>query len=205
MKDVKELLEYEKSYRDKGYKFIAGVDEVGRGPLAGPVVTACVIMDLEHLIDGVDDSKKLSEKRREELFDQILSHAISYKVSAVSESRIDEINILEATKECMKNSISGLTIAPDVVLVDAVNLEGVNIELCPIVKGDAKSYNIACASILAKVTRDRLMCDMDNVYPGYNFKKHKGYGTKEHIEAIRTLGASPIHRKSFVKNFVQGE
>lgn len=202
MRDVQELLTYEKQFLDKGYKLIAGVDEVGRGPLAGPVVTACVIMDLDNLVEGVDDSKKLSEKKREELFDKILAHAKSYKIAMRSEQVIDEINILEATKEAMCESINTLDIMPDVVLIDAVKLNGIETEQCSIIKGDAKSYNIACASILAKVTRDRLMVKMDEIYPGYNFKKHKGYGTKEHIESLKKLGACPIHRKSFIKNFV---
>lgn len=202
MRDVQELLSYEKQFLDKGYNLIAGVDEVGRGPLAGPVVTACVIMDLENLVEGVDDSKKLSEKKREDLFDKIISHAKSYKISMRSEQDIDEINILEATKEAMCESINTLDITPDVVLIDAVKLSGIDVEQFPIIKGDAKSYNIACASILAKVTRDRLMVKMADVYPGYNFKKHKGYGTKEHIENLKRLGACPIHRKTFIKNFV---
>ena len=204
MKDVLELLDYENQFKNKGYNLIAGVDEVGRGPLAGPVVTACVIMDLENLVEGVDDSKKLTEKKREELFDKIIAHAKSYKISSVSEQRIDEINILEATKECMTSSINGLDITPDVVLIDAVKLGGVGIEQCSIIKGDAKSYTIACASILAKVTRDRLMVSLDEKYPQYNLKKHKGYGTKEHIEAIKTHGPCPIHRKTFIKNFISG-
>lgn len=200
MKNVEELLEYENLYKSRGYKLIAGVDEVGRGPLAGPVVTACVIMDLEDLIPGVDDSKKLSEKKREELFEIIKEHAICYNITQESERVIDEINILEATKKSMKNSICGMDIVPDVVFIDAVKLDGISIEQNSIIKGDAKSYNIACASILAKVTRDRLMAEMDTIYPGYNFKKHKGYGTKEHIQAIRDLGPTPLHRRSFIKN-----
>ena len=178
MKDVNELMEYENAYLEKGYKLIAGVDEVGRGPLAGPVVTAAVIMDLKYLIDGVDDSKKLSEKKRELLFDEIKNHAISYCICENSEARIDEINILEATKECMSKSVNGLNVEPDVVFVDALKLNDVNQEQVSIIKGDAKSYNIACASILAKVYRDRLMVELDKNYPEYNLKKHKGYGTK---------------------------
>ena len=201
-RDVKELLEYENLYQERGYKYIAGVDEVGRGPLAGPVATACVIMNLENLIDGVDDSKKLSEKKRDELYEKIIENAISYKISMRSAEEIDQYNILEATKLCMKDSIRNMEIKPDVVLIDAVKLDGLDVEICPIIKGDAKSYNIACASILAKVTRDRLMCEMDEKYPGYNFKKHKGYGTKEHISALKECGATPIHRRTFIKNFV---
>lgn len=202
MKDVNELMEYEQLYKDKGYKLIAGVDEVGRGPLAGPVATACVIMDLDDLVEGVNDSKKLSEKKREELFDAIIDHAIAYKISYRSPEDIDKYNILEATKMCMKDSINGLNIKPDLVLVDAVKLDGLEIEQCAIIKGDAKSYSIACASILAKVARDRLMVELDSVYKGYNFKKHKGYGTKEHIENLKALGPCEIHRQSFIKNFI---
>lgn len=203
MKNVSELMEYEKGFLEKGYKYIAGVDEVGRGPLAGPVVTAAVIMNLENLIEGVDDSKKLSEKKRENLYEEILKKAISYKISFVSENRIDEINILEATKECMADSVNGLSLKPDMVLIDAVKLNNVSVEQCSIIKGDAKSYSIACASILAKVARDRFMVNLDEKYPQYNFKKHKGYGTKEHIEAIKTYGATIVHRKTFIKNFVK--
>ena len=202
MRNVEEMLEYENQYLAKGYKFIAGVDEVGRGPLAGPVATAAVIMDLEHLVEGVDDSKKLSEKKREQLYDEILSHAISYRISYKSPEEIDRFNILEATKMCMADSVNGLTVKPDVVLVDALNLEGVDAEQCAIIKGDAKSYTIACASIIAKVARDRLMVELDSKYPEYNFKKHKGYGTAEHIKAIKEIGPCPIHRKSFIKNLV---
>ena len=202
MRNVEEMLEYENQYLAKGYKFIAGVDEVGRGPLAGPVATAAVIMDLEHLVEGVDDSKKLSEKKREQLYDEILSHAISYKISYKSPEEIDRFNILEATKMCMADSVNGLIVKPDVVLVDALKLEGVDAEQCAIIKGDAKSYTIACASIIAKVARDRLMVELDSKYPEYNFKKHKGYGTAEHIKAIKEIGSCPIHRKSFIKNFV---
>jgi len=202
MRNVEEMLEYENQYLAKGYKFIAGVDEVGRGPLAGPVATAAVIMDLEHLVEGVDDSKKLSEKKREQLYDEILSHAISYKISYKSPEEIDRFNILEATKMCMADSVNGLTVKPDVVLVDALKLDDVDAEQCAIIKGDAKSYTIACASIIAKVARDRLMVELDSKYPEYNFKKHKGYGTAEHIKAIKEIGPCPIHRKSFIKNFV---
>lgn len=203
MKDVNELMEYEREYLSKGYKLIAGVDEVGRGPLAGPVATACVIMDLENLVAGVDDSKKLSEKKREQLYEEIINHAISYKISFRSAEDIDKFNILQATKMCMSDSVNGLEIKPDVVFVDALKLEAVDIEQCSIIKGDAKSYSIACASILAKVARDRLMVKLDDVYSGYNFKKHKGYGTKEHIENLKSLGPCAIHRRTFIKNFIE--
>ena len=199
---VIELLEYENLYKSKGYNLIAGVDEVGRGPLAGPVVTACVIMNLDELVDGVDDSKKLSEKKREQLFNEIISHAVAYKITFTDEKAIDEINILEATKKSMAESITGLEVKPDIVLIDAVKLENISVEQCPIIKGDAKSYSIACASILAKVARDRYMVEMDGKYPAYNFKKHKGYGTKEHIEALKKVGPCILHRKTFIKNFI---
>lgn len=205
MKDVNELLEYENHFKALGKNLIAGVDEVGRGPLAGPVVTACVIMDLNNLVEGVDDSKKLSEKRREELAEKIKAHAICYNITEESEKVIDEINILNATKRSMVKSIRGLNVTPDVVLIDAVKLDGLDIEECPIIKGDAKSYNIACASILAKVYRDHLMINLSEKYPEYNFKKHKGYGTAEHIKAIKEYGPCEIHRRSFIKNFVTSE
>lgn len=202
MRDVNELMEFEKEFQAKGYRLIAGVDEVGRGPLAGPVATACVIMDLDNLVEGVDDSKKLSEKKREQLNNEIISHAISYKISFRSPGDIDKYNILEATKMCMCDSICGLDVKPDVVFIDAVKLENLDVETFPIIKGDAKSYSIACASILAKVARDRLMVEYEDTYPGYNFKKHKGYGTKEHIQNLKSLGPCAIHRQSFIKNFV---
>ena len=202
MRNVNELMEFEKEFQAKGYRLIAGVDEVGRGPLAGPVATACVIMDLGNLVEGVDDSKKLSEKKREQLYNEIINHAISYKISFRSPEDIDKYNILEATKMCMCDSICGLNIKPDVVFIDAVKLENLDIETFPIIKGDAKSYSIACASILAKVARDRLMVEYEDTYPGYNFKKHKGYGTKEHIQNLKSLGPCAIHRQSFIKNFV---
>lgn len=203
MKDVNELLDYEKAELKKNNNLIAGVDEVGRGPLAGPVVTAAVIMDLNDLIEGVDDSKKLSEKKRLSLCEKIKEKAIAYSITEVDNFVIDEINILNATKDCMKKSILSLNKKPEVVLIDAVKLDGLDgIEQVSIIKGDAKSYSIACASILAKVHRDNLISKMDEIYPGYNFSKHKGYGTKEHIEAIKKFGPCPIHRKSFIKKII---
>lgn len=186
-----------------GKNLIAGVDEAGRGPLAGPVCVASVIMPLEtdKIITGVNDSKKLTEKKREMLFDEIINTAIDYKIEFVSEKEIDDINILNATKQGMKRAICGLKSKPDLVLIDAVNLD-VEIPTESIIKGDAKSYNIAAASILAKVSRDRLMLKLDAKYPEYNFKKHKGYGTKEHIENLKKFGKCEIHRNSFIKNFV---
>ena len=199
------LLDYELAEMKNGNTLIAGVDEVGRGPLAGPVVCACVIMPLDDLIDGVDDSKKLSEKKREVFSELIKEKAIAYSISEIDEKRIDEINILNATKECMVNAVNSLKVKPEVLLVDALKLDGVDnsIKQIPIIKGDATSYNIACASIIAKVYRDNLMVEMDKKYPGYEFAKNKGYGTKKHIEAIKTYGAKEIHRKSFIKNFVE--
>lgn len=205
MRDVMTLLDYELEEIKKGYTLIAGVDEVGRGPLAGPVVCACVIMPLDDLIEGVDDSKKLSEKKRELFSSLIKEKAISYSICEIDEKRIDEINILNATKECMTKAVNSLSVKPEVLLVDALHLEGVDesVKQISIIKGDATSYNIACASIIAKVHRDRLMVELDKQYPEYDFAKNKGYGTKKHIEAIKEFGARDIHRKSFIKNFVE--
>lgn len=198
----KKKLTYEYQLLAEGKRYIAGVDEVGRGPLAGPVVCAAVIMPLEDndLILGVDDSKKVTEKNRRILSEAIKNKAIAYSICAVNEKVIDEINILNATKRCMKNAIEGLSLKPDCVLIDAVDIE-VDVETRPIIKGDAKSYVIGAASIIAKVYRDALMDEYDERYPEYGFKKNKGYGTKEHINAIRTVGPCPIHRKTFIKNF----
>lgn len=193
-------LEYEKKYLDKGCKYVAGVDEVGRGPLAGPVVCACVIMPLDDIIEGVDDSKKLSEKKREKLNGIILSKAVAVSICQIDEKTIDEINILQATKLCMKNCVESLSRQPDVVLVDALTLD-INVPQESIVKGDYKSYTIGCASIVAKVFRDRLMQEYDQKYPKYGFAKNKGYGTKAHIEAIKEAGPCDIHRMTFIKNF----
>lgn len=198
----KKKLTYEYQLLAEGKRYIAGVDEVGRGPLAGPVVCAAVIMPLDDndLILGVDDSKKVTEKNRRILSEAIKNKAIAYSICAVNEEVIDEINILNATKRCMKNAIEGLSLKPDCVLIDAVDLD-VDVETRPIIKGDAKSYVIGAASIIAKVYRDALMDEYDERYPEYGFKKNKGYGTKEHINAIRTVGPCPIHRKTFIKNF----
>lgn len=198
------MLTYEKSYIEKGYSFIAGMDEAGRGPLAGPVVCASVIMplDKDKIIEGVNDSKKLSAKKREVLFDKIIKTALDYKITVIDHKTIDEINILNGTKLGMKKCIDELIIKPDIVLVDAVNKLDISCEYLPIIKGDAKSYSIASASILAKVYRDRLMLELDKKYPNYNFKKHKGYGTKEHIECLKKYGKCEIHRDTFIKNFI---
>lgn len=198
----KKKLTYEYQLLAEGKRYIAGVDEVGRGPLAGPVVCAAVIMPLDDndLILGVDDSKKVTEKNRRILSEAIKNKAIAYSICAVNEEVIDEINILNATKRCMKNAIESLSLKPDCVLIDAVDLD-IDVETRPIIKGDAKSYVIGAASIIAKVYRDALMDEYDERYPEYGFKKNKGYGTKEHINAIRTVGPCPIHRKTFIKNF----
>ena len=192
-------LKFEKEEQSKGRFLIAGVDEVGRGPLAGPVCVACVMMPLDDIIEGIDDSKKISEKKRDLLFEQIKEKAICYSIQMIDEQTIDEINILEATKLAMKKAIESMSVKPDVVLVDAISKLDTNVEIRGIIKGDMLSYSIGCASILAKVTRDRLMCDLAKEYPEYGFEKHKGYGTKQHIEAIKEYGPCVYHRLSFLK------
>ena len=201
------MFEFEEEYTKKGYKLIAGIDEAGRGPLAGPVCVACAIMPLEKdkIIEGINDSKKLTEKKREELFNKIIETAVAYDIEYIDEKTIDEINILNATKLAMKRCIENINQKPDYVLVDAVSGLDINVEYLPIIKGDAKSYSIAAASILAKVSRDRLMMKLDQKYPNYGFAKHKGYGTKFHIEAIKKFGKCEIHRDSFIKNFVENK
>lgn len=198
------MLEFEKQYLAQNYSFIAGMDEAGRGPLAGPVACACVIMplDKESIIEGVDDSKKLSAKKRDLLYDKIISTAIAYKVVLIDEKQIDKVNILNATKQGMQECVMGLTVLPDIVLIDAVKLN-LPVKIHSIIHGDALSYSIACASILAKVTRDRFMEEQDALYPQYNFKQHKGYGTKLHIQNLKQYGPCEIHRRSFIKNFVK--
>ena len=202
----KELLRLEamKAYEkeNKDCALICGIDEAGRGPLAGPVAAGAVILPRDCTILYLNDSKKLSEKRREELFLEIKEKALAWNVAVVSPARIDEINILQATYEAMRAAIGGLSQTPDLLLNDAVTIPGMEIPQIPIVKGDAKSVSIAAASILAKVTRDHLMAEYDKLYPGYGFAKHKGYGTAAHIAALRELGPSPIHRRTFIKNFV---
>lgn len=197
------MFDYENECLESGYKLIAGMDEAGRGPLAGPVCVAIAIMPLEKdkIIEGINDSKKLSEKKREALFDKIINTAISYHVEFVDENTIDTINILNATKLGMHKCINDIEVRPDVVLIDAVKLD-TDIPTKSIIKGDALSYNIACASILAKVSRDRYILSLDEKYPMYNFKKHKGYGTKEHIENLKKFGPCPVHRKTFIGHFV---
>lgn len=200
MARVEAMFEYEKQYPD--CKYIAGIDEVGRGPLAGPVVTCCIIMPKDIRIPYVNDSKKVTKKRREMLYDIIMEKAIAVSIGINDEKRIDEINILQATYEAMRQAINNLEVKPDILLNDAVTIPEVDIPQIPIIKGDAKSFTIACASIIAKVTRDRLMEDYDKEYPGYGFSKNMGYGTKEHTDALRKLGPCKIHRRSFIKNFV---
>ena len=210
---LKEIKKIEEEIYLKGAQSIAGIDEAGRGPLAGPVVVACVVMPRDSMIEGVNDSKKVSEKKREKLYDEIIQEAIAYGVGIISQEEIDKINILNATKE-------GLTLAikemekdlkekqrgfekPEIILVDALTkIDTDHIPYRSIIKGDAKSYSIAAASIIAKVTRDRIMREWDEVYPMYGFAEHKGYGTASHIAAIKEYGLCPLHRRSFVKNIV---
>jgi len=191
---------YERKHIESGLKFVAGVDEVGRGPLAGPVVCAAVIMPMDDVIEGVTDSKKLTEKKREALAKIIKEKAISYHIEEVWQDEIDSINILNAVKKCMVGAVEGLSVKPDVTLVDGVDT-ALNINAEYIVKGDLKSYTIGCASILAKVYRDNLMCEFSKEFPEYGFEKHKGYGTKTHIEKIKEIGPCKLHRKTFIKNF----
>lgn len=189
---------------DKNIKYICGIDEAGRGPLAGPVVVASVIMPKDSMIEWVNDSKKVSEKRREELYEIIIKEAISYGIGIVDENTIDEINILNATKKGLTDSIKGLKVRPDLIIVDALKgIDTLQIPYMSIIKGDAKCYSISAASILAKVTRDRIMRRYDELYPEYGFGKHKGYGTSAHIAKIKEIGPCPIHRNTFIKNFCQ--
>lgn len=196
-------LVYERQLLAVGDKYIAGIDEVGRGPLAGPVVCAAVIMPLndEDIIEGVDDSKKVSAKKREKLAAIIKEKAVCCCICRVEPDEIDRINILEATKKCMSQCIAGLETKPDAVLVDALKIDTHGAKCVPIIKGDAKSYSIGCASIIAKVYRDALMDEYAKEYPAYMFEKNKGYGTAAHIKAIKETGPCKIHRRSFIKNF----
>ncbi|MBM6737687.1 ribonuclease HII [Faecalicatena fissicatena] len=192
---------YEREYAACGA--ICGIDEAGRGPLAGPVVAGAVILPKDEQILYVNDSKKLSEKKRELLYDEIMERALAVGVGIVGPERIDEINILQATYEAMRLAVGQLEMRPDILLNDAVTIPGIDIQQVPIVKGDAKSVSIAAASIIAKVTRDRLMREYDQVFPEYDFASNKGYGTKSHIEALKALGPTPIHRRTFIQHFVQ--
>lgn len=198
----KELMTYENQLREKGYRYICGVDEVGRGPLAGPVTCSAVIMDLDDLIVGVNDSKKVSKGKREKLFDVILSKAIAVSTVSYPPEKIDEMNILNATKACMADAITSLDVKPDIVIVDALQLD-IPYKTFGIIHGDALSYSIASASIVAKVTRDRYMEGMAKIYPQYDFEHNMGYGTAKHIAALKEFGPTEIHRRSFIGNFVK--
>ena len=197
---IEHLKKYEKEYGQ--YTYICGIDEVGRGPLAGPVVAGAVILPKDCDILYINDSKKLSAAKREELYDVIMEQAIATGIGMASPKRIDEINILQATYEAMRQAIRNLAVVPDILLNDAVTIPGVLMRQVPIIKGDAKSISIGAASIIAKVTRDRMMVEYDKIMPEYGFASNKGYGSAEHIEALRMFGPSPIHRASFIKNFI---
>lgn len=198
---TEEMSIYERKYAD--FQAICGIDEVGRGPFAGPVVAAAVILPKDNQILYLNDSKKLTEKKREALYDEIMEKAVAVGIGLVSPQRIDEINILQATYEAMREAIAKLPVKPDLLLNDAVTIPEVDIKQVPIIKGDAKSVSIAAASIIAKVTRDRLMVEYDEVLPGYDFASNKGYGTKAHIEGLQKYGPTPIHRMTFIKNHVK--
>ncbi len=200
---TRQMKKYEEEYGE--YAYICGIDEVGRGPLAGPVVAGAVILPKDCDILYLNDSKQLSEKKREELYDIIMEKAVATGLGYVSPERIDEINILQATYEAMRQAISKLAVVPDLLLNDAVTIPKISIRQVPIIKGDAKSVSIAAASIIAKVTRDRLMVKYDEVYPGYGFAANKGYGAKAHLDALKQYGPTPIHRKSFIKNIILDE
>lgn len=200
---LKQLKQLEKEIYKTGVKYICGIDEAGRGPLAGPVVVASVIMKPDSMIEGVNDSKKISEKKREKLYEQITQEAISWSVGIIDQKEIDNINILNATKKGLVECIKGLEIKPDRIIVDALeHIDTGGIPYTSIIKGDAKCYSIAAASIIAKVTRDRIMRQWDEIYPQYGFAKHKGYGTAMHIQSIKEFGLCPLHRRSFTKNFI---
>ncbi len=195
------LKTFETSLDTAGVKYTGGIDEVGRGPLAGPVLACCIIMPMDSYIEGVNDSKKISANKRKKLFDIILSECLDYGIGMADEKTIDSINILNATHLAMKRSIENMRIKPEHLLIDAEKLDSVEIPSTSIVKGDSLSYNIACASIVAKVIRDRIMVDYSHLYNTYNFEKNKGYGTSEHIAAIKKYGLCKIHRTSFCKHF----
>ena len=204
---LKELKKEEEKFYKQGILTVCGIDEAGRGPLAGPVVVACAMMKPDSMIEGVNDSKKISEKKREKIYEQIIEEAVAYGVAIIDQNEIDEINILNATKKgltmCIKEVENKLNEKPEVILVDALTkIDTDGIPYKSIIHGDSLSYSIAAASIIAKVTRDRIMRQWDEVYPQYGFAKHKGYGTKMHIDAIKEYGLCPLHRRSFVKNIV---
>lgn len=204
MVHASELMRYEHELMAQGCRCICGVDEVGRGPLAGPVTCAAVIMPLDDLIEGVNDSKKVAKKKRERLAELIKEKAVTYCVASYDNRKIDEMNILAATKACMAEAVAGLAVTPDVVIVDALTLD-IPVRTFGIVHGDAQSYSIAAASILAKVERDAYMTGMDEVYPGYGFSSNAGYGTAAHIAALKELGPTPIHRRTFIGHFVDAD
>lgn len=196
-----ELKQIEENLHSQGIEYICGIDEAGRGPLAGPVVVAAAIMPKDSMIEGVNDSKKVSEKKREALYEKITEEAIAWGVGIIDQKEIDRINILNATKEGLTEAVKSLNVKPDRIIVDALNgIDTLGIPYTSIIKGDAKCYSIAAASIIAKVTRDRIMREWSEIYPQYGFEKHKGYGTKAHIEAIKEHGLCPLHRLSFTKN-----
>ena len=199
---TKKMYSFEEKYINMGHQYICGIDEVGRGPLAGPVVASAVILPNDQYIMYLNDSKQLSEKKREELYDIILEKCVAYGIGIISEERIDEINILQATYEAMRMAIQNLKVKPDILLNDAVKIPDVDIKQVPIIKGDTLSASIAAASIVAKVTRDRMMEQYDTLYPGYDFANNKGYGSKKHIEGIKQSGPCAIHRKTFITKFV---
>lgn len=194
-------LEYERRLLNEGYKYICGVDEVGRGPLAGPVVCAAVIMPLDKLVEGVDDSKKIGKKKRETIAEKILNCAVACRICRVEREIIDEINILQATRLCMKNAVEGLSVKPDFVLTDGNMTLDISLPQTSIIKGDAKSYTIGAASIVAKVYRDNIMKEYAALYPQYGFETNAGYGSRSHIEAIEKYGLTPIHRRSFTSKW----
>lgn len=197
------LKQIEDSVYNEGFNYICGIDEAGRGPLAGPVVVASVIMPKDSMIEGINDSKKISEAKREKLYDLIIDEAISYGVGIISQEKIDEVNILNATKNGLTKSLEELKQKPDIILVDALrDINTLGVPYRSVIKGDAKIYSIACASIIAKVTRDRIMREWDEIYPQYGFSSHKGYGTAKHIVAIKEYGLCPLHRRSFTRKFL---
>lgn len=202
MAEVYDINEFENNLKAKGYKYIAGVDEAGRGPLAGPVYAAAVILPDNCDIEGINDSKKLTEKKREKLYDEIIEKAVAWSVSAVDEKVIDEINILNATHLAMNNAVNSLQIEPDYVIIDGNSIKNMTLPHETVVKGDAKCISIAAASILAKVSRDRYITQLAEQYPEYGFEKHKGYGTKAHYAALEEYGITPIHRKTFLKKLL---
>ena len=197
------LKRYEENLYNEGLKYICGIDEAGRGPLAGPVVVGAVVMPKDSMLEFMNDSKKVTEKRRELLYEEIVNTSLAYGIGIISQEEIDKINILNATKKALHLSVESLKIKPQLILVDALTgIDTCNIPYKSIIKGDATCYNISAASIIAKVTRDRIIREWDEVYPQYGFAKHKGYGTAQHIQAIREYGPCPLHRKSFLKNIM---